>query len=419
MAYRSLLKNKAFSFINIAGLSVGMACFLFIVHYVRFEQSYEDYNSNAENVYRITLDFYKGSEYVVTDCETHPQMGPLLKDKMPEVKDFVRMFSNDGLKEIKVGTQIFLEEGIYFADPSAFNILSLNVIHGDKKSALTEPMQMVLTETIAKKYFGRTDIVGEAIEVRKKLYHVTAVIADTPPNTHLKFKMLLSHATLAKEYGYEENSWNGNNEYTYLLMSPETDLTSFNKKLSDFCVTLKDKLETNKYVAEPIKNIHLNSNKTFEPEVNGNGKVVFFLMIIAGFIILIAWVNYINLSTARAMERAREVGIRKVMGSVKYQLVFQFLSESIIVNILASILAFGLFQTMLPLFRRSTVAAQLYDGSTILVFVYWACCCWLNAVGHLPRFCIVLFSTRGCTQRQVKVVITWATLAQRVSGVSI
>lgn len=356
IAYRSLLKNRGFSFINIFGLAVGMAAFLFIVHYVRFERSYEDFNPNADNVYRITLDLYKGSEYVVSDCETHAPMGPMLKEKMPEVKDFVRMFHNDGLQDIKVGTQKFLEEGIYFADPSAFQIFSLAFLHGDPKSALTDPMQAVLTASMAKKYFGRTDVIGEAIEIDKTIYHITSVIADIPANTHLKFSILLSHATLAKKYEWynDENNWGGNNEYTYLLIVPGTDLIIFNKKLSDISATLKEKIGESRYVAEPIKDIHLLSHKTYEPEVNGNAKVVYFLAIIAAFIIVIAWVNYINLSTARAVERSREVGIRKVMGSVKSQLIFQFLSESVIVNLLACILAFVLFQTMLPLFRNLT-----------------------------------------------------------------
>jgi putative ABC transport system permease protein len=355
IAYRSLLKNKAFSFINIVGLSVGMAAFLSIVHYVRFERSYEGYNPNANNVYRITLDIYKGSEYVVTDCETHPLMGPILKEKMPEVKDFARLFDTDGSQLVKVENKEFLETGIYFADPSIFNMFSLKVIAGNPNQALSEVFQVVLSESVAKKYFGKTDVVGKSLEIFRHVFQVTSVVADSPNNTHLKFNMLLSHTSLPRiNTWYKEDSWDGNNEYTYLLMTSGADLNAFNKKLADLCVALKDKLENNKYVAEPIKNIHLYSNKTFEPEVNGNAKVVFFLLIISGFIILIAWVNYINLSTARAVERAREVGIRKVMGSVKSQLVFQFLSESIIVNLVAGILAFGLFQTMLPLFRNLT-----------------------------------------------------------------
>src|SRR5688572_24810577 len=159
-------------------------------------------------------------------------------------------------------------------------------------------------------------------------------MTDIPLNTHLKFNTLLSHQTLNAIYSdwYKGESWNGNNEYTYLLMAPETELSEFNQKLIQYAISKKDKLRTERFVAEPMKDIHLFSNKSFEPEQNGSAKVVFFLSIIGLFIILLAWVNYINLSTARAVERAREVGIRKVMGSLRQQLVFQFLCESLIIN---------------------------------------------------------------------------------------
>jgi putative ABC transport system permease protein len=355
IAHRTLLKNKVFSFINIFGLAVGMAAFLFIIQYVRFERSYEQFNPNAENIYRITLDLYNGSEYVVTDCETHAPMGPLLTEKMPEVLDYARMFHNDGFQDVEVGDQKFLEEGIYFADTSAFRMFSLGVVQGEECAALSNPFQTVITASTAKKYFGRTDVVGEAIKIENRLYHITAVIADLPPNTHLKFNILLSHSTLEKIYEwYTKYPWGGNNEYTYLLMAPGTDLAAFNKKLTALCASMKDQVEDDRYAAEALEDIHLYSNKTFEPEVNGNARVVYFLLIIAVFIIVIAWVNYVNLSTARAIERAREVGIRKVMGSLKVQLVFQFLSESVMVNLIAAALAFGLFQMGLPFFRELT-----------------------------------------------------------------
>ena len=355
IAYRTLLKNKAFSFINLFGLAIGMAAFLFIIQYVRYERSYESFNENAGNIFRITLDLYKGNEYVVTDCETYAPVGPMLKDKMPEVLDFTRMFHNDGLQDIRLGAENFLEEGIYFADPSAIKFFAVDLVLGNKESALVEPYKAVLSESMAKKFFSKTDIVGEAIEIQGHLYHITAVMADLPPNTHLKFNILLSHSTLPKMYSwYKEDSWGGNNEYTYLLMKQGTDLGSFNQKLTAFAIALKDKIDSERFVAEPIKDIHLLSNKSFEPEINGSARVVNFLLIIALFIILIAWVNYINLSTARAIERAREVGIRKVMGSLKLQLILQFLSESVIINLAAAALAFVFFHTGLPLFRELT-----------------------------------------------------------------
>jgi len=355
IAYRTILKKKVFSFINILGLAVGMAAFMFIIQYVQFERSYEKFNENAGNIYRITLDLYNGNEYVVTDCETYAPVGPMLKEKMPEVIDYARMYHNDGLQDIEANNRKFLEEGIYFADASAFKIFSVEVLHGDKSTALSAPYKVVLSATMAKKYFGRIDAIGESLKIGRNLYQVTGIMKDQPYNTHLKFNTLLSHATLGKMYEwYKEDSFNGNNEYTYLQMAPGTNLTTFNDKLVEFAITLKDKIGTERFVAEPIKDIHLYSNKSFEPEANGSAKTVYSLLIIAIFIIVIAWVNYVNLSTARAIERAKEVGIRKVMGSLRIQLVVQFLAESAIINIIAAGIAFVFFQSGLPLFRNLT-----------------------------------------------------------------
>lgn len=355
ISIRSLLKNRICSIINISGLAVGLAAFLLILQYVRFERSYENFHTKADNIYRVTLDLYNGSEFIVTDCETYPLVGPLLKGTMPEVVGFVRMMGADGIHEIKVGEQNFLEEKIYSADSSVFNIFSLQMLEGDSMYALSNPFQAIITESLAKKYFGRTDVTGETFQLNNILFHITGVFADLPPNTHLKFNMLLSHVTVNKIYNwYEEDSWNGNNEYTYLLMAPGTDLNRFNRKLTDFSISMKEKLGEDRLTAEPIKKIHLYSTKSFEPEPPGNAQSVYFLLIIAIAILVIAWVNYINLSTARALERAREVGIRKIMGSGRTQLIFQFLSESFIVNFLAAGLAFTLFLLAFPYFRDIT-----------------------------------------------------------------
>jgi putative ABC transport system permease protein len=371
IAYRTILKTKVFSFINILGLAVGMAAFMFIIQYVQFERSYEKFNPNADNIYRITLDLYNGNEYVVTDCETYAPVGPLLKEKMPEVIDYVRMYHNDGLQDIEANNRKFLEEGIYFADASAFKFFSIDLLHGDKSTTLSAPYKVVLNETMAKKYFGRTDAIGESLKIEGNLYQVEAIMKDLPYNTHLKFNTLLSHSTLPAMYQwYKEDSWNGNNEYTYLLLEPGVDLATFNNKLVTFAKSLSDKIGTERFVAEPIKKIHLYSNKSFEPEVNGSAKTVYALLIIAIFIIIIAWVNYVNLSTARAIERAKEVGIRKVMGSLRTQLVFQFLSESAIINVMAAALAFVFFQTGLPLFRNLTGQPLSVDFITDSSFWY-------------------------------------------------
>ncbi len=354
-AWRSLLKNRIYTVINVLGLAAGIAAFLFITTYVRFERSYESYNPKADDVWRITLDFYNGSEYVVTDCETHAPAGPLLKTKYAEVVDYVRMYSADGLRSLQVGEKKFVESGLYYADPSVFELFAVDLVKGEQKKALNEPFQMVISESQAQKYFGKSDVIGETMIIDDRSFNVTGVFADVPPNTHLKFGMMLSHATLLRiNNGYSEETWDGNNEFTYLLMKPGAELAEFNQKLLAFSEEYKDKMRGNKYVAETIPSIHLHSNKTFEPEVNGSAKIVSFLMIIALFIIVIAWVNYMNLATARAVERAREVGIRKVMGSLKIQLVIQFLMESFIVNLIAALIALAMVQAAMPLFENLT-----------------------------------------------------------------
>lgn len=431
-AWRSLTKNRVFTFINVLGLCAGIAAFLFITIYVRFERSYEEYNPNADNVWRITLDLYNGSEFVVTDCETHAPAPSLMKLKYPEVVDYVRMFNNDGLRNIRVGEDKYLESGMYFADPSVFEIFAVNLLQGDPKKALNDPYALVLSESQAKKFFGKTDVVGETMYIDAGLYNITGVFADRPANTHLKFGMLLSHPTLLKlRDGYTEDNWDGNNEYAYLLMKPGTDLAEFNQKLDAFSNEYKEKMPESKYRAEEIKTIHLYSNKSFEPEANGDAKTVSILFIIAVFIIVIAWVNYMNLSTARAVERAKEVGIRKVMGSMKAQLVIQFLSESLIVNIIAGIIAVTAVQTAMPLFRELTGVAALEIDNFFWVLVAGIIFVGAMLAGIYPAFVLSSFkpvsvlkgkfqsSSHGQLLRKTLVVFQFATTIILITGVSV
>lgn len=381
IAYRTLLKNKVFSLINILGLAIGMGACLLIIHYVRFELSYENFHENADNIYRVTIDLYNGSEYEETDCETYGPLGPMLKNRMPEVVGFVRMY-HYGNQEAKVGEKKFFEERIYFADSSAFTVFSYDVLSGNPETALTSPFQTVITASTAKKYFGHTDVIGETIKIANSSYQVSVVIADIPPNTHLKYDFLLSHTSINKMWDwYEKYEWSGNNEYTYLLMAPGKDLASFNEKLTQLSIDLKDKIGDERFVAEPINDIHLYSHKTFEPEVNGNAEVVYFLLIIAVFIITIAWVNYINISTARAVERAREVGIRKVMGSGRSQLIAQFLLESVIISLLAAGMALTFLQISLPVFRD--ISGQPLPLNIITDHVFWYLLLGLVGMGTL------------------------------------
>lgn len=358
-----------------------MAACLLIFQYVKFELSYEKFHEKADQIYRITLDLYNGSEFIETDCETYKNIGPELKSSRPEVLDYVRFFSFD-MEAVRVGDRSFFEDKMFLTDPSVFDVFSFTPIRGDLTTALEKPFEGVITRSMALKYFGDIDVVGKVFEIRGKDYQVMAVVEDLPFNTHLKIDFLLSHSTLEKIFpSYNENAWGGNNEYTYLLMHPKLSLSDFNSVLTEYSESLKDKIGEEKITAEPIRDIHLYSNKSFEPEVNGNADVVYFLLAIGVIIMLIAWINYVNLSTARAMNRAREVGIRKVIGSTKTQLVFQFFLESVMVNFLAVSLALVVIQMAMPSFLM--IAGHPTDLDFLSDKYFWCLVATLFVVGTL------------------------------------
>lgn len=354
-AVRNLLKNKMFTIVNVFGLAIGIASTLLISQYVRFERSYEEMHVNANNIFRITLDLYHGSEFIENDCETYQLLGSEFTEKMSEVKGYVR-FMNWDATEITANEKSNYEKRIYMADPSAFDIFSYQMLEGDPKTVFDQPYKVVLTERLAMKYFGTLDVIGKTMksENSNDPLEIVGVMKDLPQNTHLKFDMLISHATVQKYYKwYAKYPWGGNNEYTYLLMEEGTSVEKFNKKLKDYSQG-NEALEDEIVISERIQDIHLYSNKTFEPEANGSAQSVNLMVMIAIFIMIIAWVNYVNLSTARATERAKEVGIRKAVGSTKNQLVIQFVFEAFLLNIMAALVAYTMVQIATPFFKSLT-----------------------------------------------------------------
>lgn len=385
-ALRNILKNKVFSLINIFGLSVGLAACLLILHYVRYEKSYEGFHQKAGQLYRVTLDSYHDGKLVVQDAETPPVLGPLLKEKYPEVLDFVRMHDEE-VVWVKADNKVYKETRLYFADPSIFDLFSIEILHGNPAPVFDVPWKVALNRNLAELYFGTTEATGKTIRLsggdEPVEAEIVGVFEDLPPNTHLKLNMLVSFSTL-KKIGYDPG-WDANNEFTYLLMQEGVDLTSFNEKLNEFSFAVGDQTGTERYVAEPMRDIHLYSNKTYEPETNGDARSVYFLMVVAFFIVIIAWVNYLNLSVTRAMERAREVGVRKVAGSSRLDLIWQFLIESSIINFIAMACALIMVQLSLPgfislsgqplpktIFMPSTIGiiAALLLGGIILSGLY-------------------------------------------------
>lgn len=356
IAYRNIFKNSIFSFINILGLAIGVASTVLISYYVKFEKSYESIHENAENIFRLSLDLYNGNEFIINDVETYQTLGPEFKEKMPEVLDFVRLGRAD-IAPVRANDKTFYEARLYFADPSFFKIFSPKILKGDPYPLFNETYKATLSESTAIKYFGTIDVIGKTFQLdqQENLVEIVGVLEDSPQNTHLKFDVLISHATIPLYWGdwYLKYAWGGNNEYTYLIMEEDTDVDAFNAKLEAYSKS-NEHLEDQIIISESIVDIHLYSNKSFEPEVNGSAQIVNFMLLVAIFIIIIAWVNYINLSTSRAINRAKEVGVRKAVGSARSQLISQFMIESFLINLIACGLAFTIVQISIPTFSSLT-----------------------------------------------------------------
>ncbi len=354
IALRTFLKHKGYSTINIAGLGVGMACCLLILLYVGHEFSYDRFHEHGDDVYRLQMDRYEDHEKIFSSAVTFPMVGPTLYDEMPEVIDYARLLPTGGV--IQYGATAFREDDVFFADSTFLTLMSYPLLRGDAETALIEPNTAVLSASAARRYFGNDDPVGQVLRVNGDAeYTVTAVFADVPVNTHLDFDLLFSFSTLINRSPNSQTSWGWYDFYTYIRLVPGADPEVLEARLTDFMARHKAdayagsaRWET--LLLQPLHDIHLYSNLSWEAGVNGSGATVYFLLVIALFILIIAWVNFINLSTSRSMGRALEVGVRKVLGAPRTQLVRQFLIESLLVNAVAALLSLGLVWLLLPTF---------------------------------------------------------------------
>ncbi|MEM7298728.1 MAG: ABC transporter permease, partial [Bacteroidota bacterium] len=338
---------------NILGLSSGFVIAILILLYVRFEQSYESYNPNAENVVRVTLDYLDGETLVDQDCETYHVLGPMIKDEFPEVVDFTRAYRF--AFGFELNGKVFKEPTVYAVDPSFLPMFGYKLLHGDPKTVLTEVRQIVLTESAAIKYFGKTDVVGETIPLNEKSSAVIAgVVEDSPANTHFKFNLLVSYISMKSNIDKRESPWNMNDTFTYLQLKDADSYPVFKKNLVKLSNRLREEDHTpdERIISQKIEDIHLYSDKSYEAEQNGSATLVFFLLGVALLVIIIAILNYINLSTAKAMDRAKEAGIRKVVGSSVTQLRIRFFIESVMLNVFAGILAIGVIWLVFDAYKN-------------------------------------------------------------------
>jgi putative ABC transport system permease protein len=358
-AWRSLTKNKFFATLHIFGLAIGMAVFLLIAQYVHFERSYESFLPCADNIYRVGLQTKVNGEVAQHTAENYPGAGLAMKSEVPEVMAVARLY-NLGYKNNAVITYkdalpepvAFKQRLFLFADSTFLPMMGYPMIAGDARTALAEPFTAVVSEKYAKMYFGNEDPLGKMLLLNdddgaNELAKVTGVFKDLPESTHLKFNVLFSYKTLYARGewapGRYDQSWRRKDMYTFITLRPGTDPKVVEGKLPALVEKYKPDNKTKNVdetlFLQPLRSIHLTSNLGDEPEINGDEKIVNFLSMIAIFVIIIAWINYVNLSTAKAMERAKEVGVRKVMGAFKSQLVRQFLVESALVNLISVVIA--------------------------------------------------------------------------------
>ena len=350
IAWRNIAKQKGYSLINIVGLAIGIAACLLILQYVSFELSYENFQVNKDRIYRVKQDRYDNGKLSTEWAGGAFAVGYSFKEAIPEIEDYVKLVRNDAVV-VELNNQPIQVKKVFFASESFFKIFTYPVLAGNANKALTEPYTAALSETTARKLFGTTDIVGKRLTLnrRKTDYAITAVYKDAPANTQLKPDILLSYATFARRNTDStgqgpETAWLWDGCLTYFLLHKGADPNAVENKFKPVVdkFTAADMKKYNSavnYSLQPLKDIHLYSHYMGEPESNGDGKTVYLLLGIAFFIAVIAWVNYINLATARAINRAKEVGIRKTVGSQRRQLIIQFLSESALLNALAVILA--------------------------------------------------------------------------------
>ena len=368
IALRNFKKDKLYSLLNVLGLTLGITFSLFLIFYIVDELSYDRYNKKADRIFRIVSYIHerdKNTNWTVTQLP----LAATLKKDFPEVEESGRFLGRERTL-FKKGTDGFYETKIYYADSTVFNIFTVKFLEGNPAHALNQPNNIVISRTLADKYFGKnTPAVGKTMKTVYELYKVTGVFEDIPKNSHIIYDMLISMSTILKGANNGNDNWGSFNNYTYVLLKPGVTAPAFSKKLlpmyDKYMAPIFAKFNvTMQYDVQPITDIHLKSKLDGEPEETGDMSYIWIFSSVAFFMLLIACINYMNLTTARSARRAKEIGIRKVAGSTKNQLVLQFLSESVLTALVAVLLSMILVILFLPVFN--TLAGKSFSIHTLL-----------------------------------------------------
>ncbi len=366
IAFRNFQAQKSYTFLNVIGLSLGMAASLLIMQYVKYERSFDGFHSRANDIYRIQYNGWQNGVLNFESAVAVPAAPAALKANFPEVEAYTRFFPLRSLVSYeKSGEQpiSFRQEHMLFADTSLFRVFDFKLLEGNPKTCLKGIDKVIISKSTAVKYFGDEDPIGKRLTFNGEVSReVTGVFEDVPENSHIRFDLLISYETLnARTKNQSETSWGWYDFYSFVLLKPGTDVPSLQAKWDKFVASERAERwkETNsrqEFILRPLKSIHLESNLLYEtsPQDLRDGDSVYALSVIALFILVIAWVNYVNLATARSFKRANEVGVRKVVGAHKWQLIGQFLTESVILNIIAVIAGLLLVRALWSPFSQLT-----------------------------------------------------------------
>ncbi len=375
IALRNFRKDKGYSLLNILGLTIGITFSLLLLFYVIDELSYDRYHEKADRIVRIVANVNEPENKMKWSSTQFP-LGPTLKKDFPEVEQSARFVNADRVM-YKNDDKEFYEEKVFYADSNVFDIFTYQFIEGNAASALMTPNSMVLTQSLAEKYYGKgNNAVGQSLQNKRgDIYKITAVVKDVPKNSHIIFNALISANTLPTGFA---NSWGQFNNYTYVLLRPNVNVEAFQKKLLPMYdkymapIFAQYKIEIN-YGLQPITSIHLHSDRSGEPEELGSMSYIYIFSSVALFMLIIACINYMNMATARSGRRAKEIGIRKVAGSTKGQLVSQFLVESVVITIISLLLSLLAVYFLLPVFNNLAgkfISYQsLFTPSTLLILL--------------------------------------------------
>jgi len=369
ITYRNIVRQKTYSAINIAGLAVGMSCFILISLWVQDELSFDRFHENSDHIYRIVdYEKYSNGEEVHFSQNAAP-LGPILKEKYPEILQFTRYRRGEHI--VSYGNKKFNQPGFDFTDPSFFELFSFPLIKGNRETVLSDPFSIVITEEMANKYFGNEEPIGKTLRVDNRLdFIVSGVVGSVPGNSHIQFNMLVPFQTIS-EFGYNIDNWRSWAYATYVLLDKNADYREVSRKISNVIIEHEsDALAT--ISLQPLRDVHLYSKNIWGFGGDGEIKYVFIFSVIAILILLTACINFMNLATARSSKRTKEVGLCKVVGANRKEIIVQFLNESVILSFIALFFSLSFVNIALPYFNElagKELAFSLTGNISIIVLV--------------------------------------------------